>query len=299
MPYDLKNAKGSSAIPMTPFTDSDYIDEEVLAAEIEFIVKCGSTSITTPVMVSEFEALSESERKLMIKIPCEAAAGRLAIIANVAAPCANQAVDYAAFAQEYGADAVIAMPPAGVDFEFIRKYYKKISDAVSLPIMIQNHSMAGTMLSPNQVIELCEEIENVRWVKQECIPGPVSISSLMSVKTPALEGVMSGFGSQYAPLDFARGATATIHACEWADLVQQVWDLFFEGKEKEGRERHCAVLPALQLEGILGMKYAKEVMMRRGVFKNSNMRRASRDLSADDAREIDVIFESVSNCIRV
>ena len=294
MPYDLLKAVGSSAIPMTPFTDSDLIDEDILAKEIEFIVQCGSTSICTPVMVSEFSTLSESERKTMIKIPCEVAKGRLAIIANAAAPCAPQAAVYAEYAQECGADCVIAMPPAGVGFDFIRKYFKRISDAVTIPVMIQNHSAAGSMLSPQQVIQLCEEIEHVSWVKEECIPGPVSITNLMAVRTPALVGVMSGYGSQYAPLDFARGAIASIHACEWADLVQQVWDLFFDGKEAEGRKLHYATLPALQLEGLLGMKYAKEVMIRRGVFSNSNMRIASRDLSADDMKEIDRIFDVVA-----
>lgn len=294
MPYDLQKAKGSSAIPMTPFTENDHIDEEVLAKEIEFIVQCGSTSITTPVMVSEFHTLCEAERKLMVKIPCEVAKGRLAIIANVAAPCTPQAIDYAEYAQKCGADAVIAMPPAGVDFAFIKNYFQKISDAVTIPVMIQNHSGAGTMLQPKQVIELCETIENVRWVKEECQPGPVSISNLMAVRTPALEGVMSGYGSQYGPLDFARGAIASIHACEWADLVQQVWDLFFDGKEAEGRKLHYEILPALQLEGLLGMRYAKEVMIRRGVFKNTIMRNASRPLSKDDAKEIDRIFEQVA-----
>jgi 4-hydroxy-tetrahydrodipicolinate synthase len=293
MPYNLLDAKGSSAIPMTPFTESDHIDEEILAREIEFIVRCGSTSITTPVMVSEFESLCEAERKLMVKIPCEVAKGRLAIIANVAAPCTPQAVDYAAYAEECGADAVIAMPPAGVSFEFIRGYFRRISDAVSIPVMIQNHSAAGTMLSPQQIIQLCTEIENVRWVKQEVQPGPIGITNLMAARTPALEGVMSGYGSQYAPLDFARGAIASIHACEWADLVQQVWDLFFAGKEEAGRALHYATLPALQLEGLLGMKYAKEVMIRRGVFKNSIMRKANNGLSKDDMREIDRIFELV------
>jgi 4-hydroxy-tetrahydrodipicolinate synthase len=293
MPYNLSDAKGSSAIPMTPFDDGDRIEEDVLAKEIEFIVRCGSTSITTPVMVSEFESLCESERKLMIKIPCDVAKGRLAIIANVAAPCLNQAADYANYACECGADAVIAMSPAGSDFEYVKRYFRAISNAVNIPVMIQNHSGAGMMLSPAQVIQLCEEIENVSWVKEECMPGPVSISALMAVKTDALAGVMSGYGSQYAPLDFARGAIASIHACEWADLVQKVWDLLFEGKEDEGRRLHYQILPALQLEGMLGMRYAKEVMIRRGVFTNSNMRRAARNLSADDVREIDKIFEIV------
>jgi dihydrodipicolinate synthase/N-acetylneuraminate lyase len=244
-------------------------------------------------MVSEFETLNEQERKLMIRIPCEVAKGRLAIIANVAASSAPQAVNYTEYARKCGADAVIAMAPIGVDFEYIRKYFKKISEAAGVPVMIQNHSTAGTMLSPEQVIRLCEEIEHVSWVKQEVIPGPVSITALAAVKTKALDGIMSGIGSQYAPMDYKRGAIASIHACEWADLVQQVWDLFFLGKEEEGRRMHYAILPALQLEGILKMRYAKEVMIRRGVFVNRIMRQVDGELSSDDMEEIDKIFELV------
>ncbi|MDR1439765.1 MAG: hypothetical protein LBJ10_07065, partial [Clostridiales bacterium] len=62
----------------------------------------------------------------------------------------------------------------------------------------------------------------------------------------------------------------------------------------EGYRLHAAILPALQLEGILGMKYAKEVMIRRGVFQNSNMRRMSMELSEYDMKEIDRVFDVVS-----
>jgi len=290
MPLNLLEAKGSSAIPPTPFDENDKIDIKSLERVYEFIVQCDSTSITTPVMVSEFESLSEDERKLMIRVACEVVNGRCAIIANTTAPCMHQAANYAEYAQKCGADSVIAMGPAGTDYAYVKRFFKAISDAVSIPVMIQNHSGAGFMLSSEQVIELCETIENVKWVKEERQPGPISVGNVNAIRTPALEGIMSGYGSQYAPLDFARGAIACIHACEWADLVQPVWDLFFEGKEEEARAMHYATLPALQLEGLLGMRYAKEVLRRRGVFSNTTMRRASRELSADDHAEIDRIF---------
>jgi 4-hydroxy-tetrahydrodipicolinate synthase len=293
MSIDLAAAKGSSAIPLTPFTKDDRIDEDILASEIEFILRCGSTSITTPVMYSEFDMLSESERRLMIKIPCETARDKIPVIACASASNPRLASEYAEYAQEHGASGIIAMAPPGVDFPFIKRYFKAISDAVTVPVMIQNHSTAGTPMTPPQVIQLCEEIENVSWVKQESAPGPASISDLMKMRSPALKGVMSGYGSQYSPMDFYRGAVASIHACEWADLVQQVWDLFFLGKEEEGRNFHYRILPALQIEGLLGIKYAKEVMVRRGVFKNNLMRKPSPELSDDDRYETDKIFELV------
>lgn len=294
IPKNLMEARGSSAIPMTPFDDRDRIDVETLEREIEFIVQCGAASICTPVMVSEFELLSEEERRLMIRIPIEVNRGRCAIIANVAAVNTPLAVQYAEYAQKAGADCVIAMGPytRPTDFALTRRYFKAISDAVTIPVMIQNASN-NAQLSPQQVVQLCEEIENVQYVKQEVLPGPVTISSLMALKSPDLKMVMSGYAGLFSPMDYARGAIATIHACEYCDLVQQVWDLLFAGREQEALDLQSLILPALQLESLLGMTYAKEVMVRRGVFKNTYTRTKSGGLSADDKRDLDKVWARI------
>ena len=70
---------------MTPYDETDHIDENVLAAEIEFCIESRVGGIMSPLMVSEFRSLSEDERKLMMRIPVEVSAGRTPIIVNVAA----------------------------------------------------------------------------------------------------------------------------------------------------------------------------------------------------------------------
>jgi len=295
MPKSLLSARGSGAIPMTPFTEDDRIDVDVLEQEIEFIVESKAGLICTPLMVSEFMSLSEEERRLMIRVPIEVAKGRTLVLANVAACNTPTAVAYAEYAQKMGADAVIAMAPwaGGGDAVNIVEYFTAIAKAVDLPVMIQNAGIPGVQQSPQQIMELCEKVPNISWVKEEVPPGPISISNLMAVKTDALEGVMSGFGGIFNPLDFARGATATIHACEYCDVIQKIWDLFFEGKEDEGRDLHYKLLPAIQLESLFGMRYAKEIMIRRGVFKNRKVRNLGKDLTAEDLREIDKVWERV------
>ena len=165
----------------------------MLRAEIEFCVDCGVGGIVMPLMVSEFFVLSEDERKLMVRMPVEVAAGRVPVVANVAAvntPLAVRATPR--YAQEVGADAVIAMPPYSTkpDFERIRAYYQAISDAVTIPVWIQNAGLAA--LSPDQIVQLCTEIEHVSWVKEEVAPSTHSISALMAKKSPAIQGVMGG-----------------------------------------------------------------------------------------------------------
>ena len=191
---DTSGWRGAFPIPMTPYDEADRIDQDVLAAEIEFCIECGVGGIATPLMVSEFRSLSESERKLMIRVPVQVAAGRVPIVANCAAVNAPLAVEYARYAQEAGADAVIAMPPyiSKADFPSVQEYYTAISDAVNMPVWIQNAGVAD--LSPKQIAQLCAEIENVSWVKEEVPPSHKSISALVGEHCPAIEGIMGGGG---------------------------------------------------------------------------------------------------------
>ncbi|MFN2156711.1 MAG: dihydrodipicolinate synthase family protein, partial [Anaerolineae bacterium] len=103
--------RGSFAIPMTPYDEHDRIDEDVLAAEIAFCVESGVGGLVTPVMVSEFRVLSEAERRTMVRVPVMVSAGRVPVIANCAAVKTPLAVELARYAEQTGADAVIAMPP--------------------------------------------------------------------------------------------------------------------------------------------------------------------------------------------
>jgi dihydrodipicolinate synthase/N-acetylneuraminate lyase len=289
---------GSFAIPMTPYDEEDRIDEDVLAAEIEFCIASGVGGLVTPVMVSEFRVLSEEERRTMVRVPVAASAGRVPVIANCAAVNIPLAVSYAQYAQKMGADAVIAMPPYTLrpDSATIYAYYQAISDAVRIPVWIQNAGVAS--LSPDQIVRLCTEIEHVSWVKEEVHPSTHSIGALVSRNCAAIEGVMGGGGGRYMIAEHARGAKGVVHACQFCDVVQQVWDLLEAGREEDARDLHEHVLPGLVLEGLMGMAFAKEIMIRRGVFRNHRIRSQARPLDEDDMREIDRVWERIQPYLR-
>lgn len=285
--------RGSFAIPMTPYDENDQIDVDVLAAEIEFCIESGVGGIPTPLMVSEFRSLSEDERKLMMRVAVEVSDGRVPVIGNVAAVNTPLAVQYAEYAQSLGVDGVIAMPPYihKPDFPRIYAYYQAISDVVDVPVWIQNASVAA--LSADQLVQLCEEIENVSWVKEEVPPSHKNISALLAKKSPAVEGVMGGGGGRPMFVEHARGAYGNVHACQFCDIVQRVWELLDEGKTEAAGDLFEHLLPSLMLEGMMGMAYAKEIMIRRGVFKNHIVRSSTRPLDDDDMAEIDRTWERI------
>jgi 4-hydroxy-tetrahydrodipicolinate synthase len=240
---------------------------------VQFCIESGVRGLCVPVMVSEFQLLSEDERRLMIRIPTEMCkpAG-LPVIANCAALGTELAVGYARYAEEIGADAVIAMPPyiLKTDFESIFAYYRAIAAAVHIPVWIQNANVAP--LTTDQIIRLCSEIENVSWVKQEVSPSTQTISALMQRQSPAIKGVMGGAGGLYLMTERERGACGVIVACEYCDLLQHIWDLLDTGQATEAEDLLDHLLPGIVLEGLMGMAYAKEIMVRRGVLKNNRVR---------------------------
>ena len=133
--------RGIFTIPSTPFDDQGVLDVESLRREIDFCVEAGAHGIVSPVNASEFWTLSDDERKLVIRVVVEQTAGRIPVVAGAAGVSDQHAAMMAKYAQEVGADAVIAMPPYArpIPTSEIYAYYKAMSDAITIPIFIQNH----------------------------------------------------------------------------------------------------------------------------------------------------------------
>lgn len=286
--------RGAFAIPMTPWTDDDTIDEDVLRAEIDFMIEAGAPGVIGPILVSEFQALSEAERRRFMQLLVEQTNKRVPVIVNVAGVNTASAVSYARHAREIGADGVIAMPPYTLryDAERTHDYLKQVAAAAQMPVMIQNADIAP--LSPDAVVKLCSEIEHVSWVKEEVSPRHRSIGALAAKRSPHIHGIMGGGGGQYVITEHARGACGTIIACEICDVVQKIWALLDAGDLSEAETWYERALPIINLEFAMGMAFAKYFVMKRGVFKNYRMRAQARPLDADDLREIDRAYERIA-----
>jgi 4-hydroxy-tetrahydrodipicolinate synthase len=227
----------------------------------------------------------------MVRVAVQVSAGRVPVVANCAAVNTGLAVSYAEYAQHAGADSVIAMPPyvLAPDFDTIFAYYQAISNAVAIPVWIQNAGLAP--LSTDQIIRLCTEIEHVAWVKEEVNPSPLNIGRLVARNCPHVAGVMGGAGGRYLLTERARGAKGCVHACQFCDIIKKIWEMLDQGQDDAARDLFERVLPGLVLEGLMGMAFAKEIMIRRGVFKNRRMRMESHPLDAGDLAEIDRVWE--------
>ena len=97
----------------------------------------------------------------------EQVAGRVPVVVNSGAAGTALAVHYSRAVHTNGADALMVMPPnfIGASNDEAVDYFRAISDAVALPIFIQDTSMVP--VSTGLARRLAAECEWVRYIKVE------------------------------------------------------------------------------------------------------------------------------------
>jgi dihydrodipicolinate synthase/N-acetylneuraminate lyase len=294
--------RGVFTIPCTPFTDSGELDVDSLRREVEFCVDAGAHGIVAPVNASEFWTLSDDERKTVAEVIIATTDHRVPVVVGVAGGAAPVAIMFARHAQEVGADAVIAMPPhvRVAPPNAIYAYYRALSDAIDIPIFIQNHDApAGTRMSPEFVAKLVTELEHVDYVKEETFPPNHAIEAEIKLGGPKLKGVMGGVAGRYLMDEYRRGACGTMPACEATDVHVQVWNALDSGDHRRARDLFNRLLPLLNFESLIPGVY-KAVLKRRGIIASDYLRsHAGNPLDASDHEELSAILGDLRDLFRL
>ena len=294
------NWRGIFTIPCTPFDEQGGLDLDSLKRELDFCIDTGAHGIVSPVNASEFWTLSDDERKLVIRTCAEHIGGRIPYVAGTAGASDSHAAMLSSYAQSVGADAVIAMPPYArlSPVSEIYAYYKAISDAVTIPIFIQNHDApAGTRLSAELCAKLVNELPNVDYIKEETMPPGHAIVSELKLCGPKLKGIMGGVAGRYVIDEFLRGACGNMPACDVTDLASGVWNLLEAGQLTAARALFNRLLPVLNYEIVVPGVY-KAVLKRRGVLRTDYLRTYhGNPLDEYDHRELTAIFADLQDVL--
>lgn len=291
---------GIFAILETPFTSSNLIDEEDLAREVDFCVRCGAHGLVWPQLAAEFYLLSEEERMRGAEVIIRAAAGRRPVVIGVQEPYKGVAVKLARHAESKGANAIIAIPPfvGGTGLEIASDYYRSLAQAVKLPIFVQNSGPPwGPAMSTDFIIRQAREFPQLGYIKEEVRPVPHRLE--VYAKSGVMTGIFSGSAGRNLLNEMPRGSSGTMPACEFIDVNVQVYELAAAGKTQEAYELFEKLLPMINLEETYGMVFAKTVLVRRGVFKSARMRQGTGlKLDTYDERELDFWWQPLKPYLR-
>ena len=264
-----KALRGIFPIAQTPFTPSNRLDFESLAAEVRFIDRGGVHGFVWPQLASEWEWLSEAERLEGAEVIASTGKKlRPAIVIGVQAADAVTAIRYAKHAERMGADAIISLPPASQsDPATVLEYYRQIGSATGLPLFVQ----AVGKLSVDSIVAMYKAIPTLRYVKDEAGQPLMRFAGLHSATNGELK-VFSGGGGRTLIDEMIRGFSGSMPHAAFADVYASAWDLWHSGKQRDAI-RQFGIAAVLLGELATYPQAVKYILHVRGVFKTYGSRR--------------------------
>jgi dihydrodipicolinate synthase/N-acetylneuraminate lyase len=287
--------RGIFPILITPFDEAGQIDEESLRSLVDFDIEAGVHGLGVA-LGSEVFKLSEAERDRVTRIVVDQVNGRVPVVINTGAAGSDLAVFYSRSAQENGADALMIMPPAFMPAgpDEVRDYFRAISNAVTIPIFLQDTPTA--VISSGLARQIAEECEWVRYIKVESQPITARVADMVEKAGDRLV-VFGGAGGGYFIEEMRRGAVGTMPFCNQPEAFVGVWNFFQQGDEAAARElfdRTIMPINRIAAQGS-GIFYAvhKELLRRRGVIRTAKVRSPAPPVEALTLRELDQLIEQI------
>ena len=287
--------QGVYPILVTPFDEEGRIDEDSLRNLIEFNLAAGAHGLGVA-LGSEIFKLSEGERERVTRIVVGQVKGRVPVVINSGAPGADLAVYYSQTAEQNGADALMIMPPAFMPAgpDEVRAYFRAISQAVNIPIFIQDTSSAP--VSPTLAGQIAEECEWVRYIKVESLPVTAKVADMVAQAGQQLV-VFGGAGGNYFIEELRRGSLGTMPFCTQPEAFVEIWQLVRRGDEAAAREVFNRVLlPVSRIAGQgVGLFYQvhKEILRRRGVIRSAKVRSPAPAMDALTYGELQQVIDEL------
>jgi 4-hydroxy-tetrahydrodipicolinate synthase len=287
--------RGVFPILITPFDEHARIDEDSLRNLVEFNLQAGVHGLGIA-LGSEVFKLSEAEREHMTRSVVDQANGRVPVVVNTGAAGTDLAVLYSQRAEQCGADALMIMPPnfmpAGPDE--VLEYFRAISDAVSIPIFIQD--TASAPVSAGLARKIAETCPQVRYIKVESLPVTAKVADMVAQAGDVLT-VFGGAGGGYFIEEMRRGSLGTMPFCTQPEAFVEVWNLFQRGDERAARavfDRTIAPVNRIAAQGV-GLFYAvhKEILRQRGIIRTARVRSPAPAMDALTMRELQQVIDEL------
>jgi len=137
MPLSPSDLTGVFPAMVTPFTADGTIDRPAVKTLVEHLLAGGASGLVPIGGTGEYTALTPAERKEMVAVTVEAAAGRVPVVAGVLSPGYGEAKLAGDDMKAAGADAVMLLTPfyALGTQEGVRRYFQAFRSDVDLPIV--------------------------------------------------------------------------------------------------------------------------------------------------------------------
>jgi 4-hydroxy-tetrahydrodipicolinate synthase len=227
---------------VTPIDTAGRIKADVLGRLVGDLIAAGVHGLTPLGSTGEFAYLNTAQRAEVVRVTIEAAAGRVPVVAGVAATATADAVAQARTYQKLGADGILAILESYFPLSEpqVEAYFRAIADAVDIPVVLYtNPQFQRTDLSLDVIARLSEH-PRIRYIK-DASTNTGRLLSIMnrnaalkvfsaSAHIPACVMLIGGVGWMAGPACvIPRQSVALYELCRaghWAeamDLQRRLW----------------------------------------------------------------------------
>ena len=277
--------RGVFPILITPFDESDRVDEDSLRSVVDYSIDAGVHGLGIA-FATEIPKLTEAERLRVAEVVIDQSRGRVPVVVNTGAPSTYATVLYSRQAEDLGATAVMCAAPAAGSSAETRAYFKALSEAVHIPVFLQE---AGTPVGGVLMRQIADECERLRYAKVESAPPAQKVAEAVQ-HGAGLVTVFGGASGTHLLEELRRGSQGTM---PWPSLPRafvRVWDLWQAGDEEAARTAwEQEIHPVLRIGGLVH----KEILYRQGVIRTPRFRSPAPSPPLDEVtqREFDQVCE--------
>jgi len=266
--------RGVYPVAPTTFSDNGDLDLPSQLRCMDFLIDAGSSGVCILANYSEQFALGDDERAILTDKILAHVAGRIPIIVTTTHFSTKICVERSKRAQAAGASMIMVMPPYhGATIRAAERmtfdFFRQLSDAIDIPIMIQDAPVSGTTLSPAFLAEMAREIKNIAYFKIE-VPGAAGkLREMIRLAGDHIEGPWDGEEAITLFADLEAGATGTMPGGGYPDLLRKIVDAYLAGRRDEAAAGYDRVLPLINYENRqCGLLACKALMKEGGVIKS-------------------------------
>ncbi|MBU9190786.1 dihydrodipicolinate synthase family protein [Burkholderia gladioli] len=261
--------RGVFPVVPTTFSDTGELDLASQKRAVDFMIDAGSDGLCILANFSEQFSLSDEEREILTRTVLEHVAGRVPVIVTTTHYGTRLCAARSRRAQELGAAMVMIMPPYhGATFRVpetqIHEFYARVSDAIDIPIMIQDAPASGTVLSAPFLARMAREIEQVSYFKIETPGAANKLRELIRLAGDAAEGPWDGEEGITLLADLNAGATGSMTGGGFPDGIRTIVDAHREGRLDEAFAAYQRWLPLINHENRQAGLLACKALMKEG-----------------------------------
>lgn len=281
----LSPLTGILPVAPTPFHADGRVDEDGMKRVLDCMIDQGVDAICILANYSEQFLLTDEERAALTRISLEHVAGRVPMIVTISHFYTGIVVERAREAQALGAAMVMMMPPYhGVGLvpaeAGIFEHFAAVSDAISIPIMVQDAPLSGVSLPVPLLVRMAQELEHVSYFKMETPFAADKLAALIAAGGDHIVGPFDGEEAVTLLADLDAGCTGTMTSALQPEKIRPIVTLYRSGDVDAALHQWKECLPLINHENRqCGLRAAKTVLQAGGVIKSDHVRHPLKPMS--------------------